>query len=159
MTKKKLIRIAAIIAVAGVLSAGGFALYMFNMPHRDVQASKADFFLTDSQIVSEYLEDRMTADRKYLAEDGDSRILEITGTVSRITEDFNGQKVVLLKEKEDKAGVSATFTAETNYSVSTLKTGETITVKGVIRSGAAYDEDLGFYENVILDKCDITGKQ
>ena len=30
-----------------------------------------------------------------------------------------------------------------------------ITVKGVIRSGASYDEDLELYENVTIDKSDI----
>jgi hypothetical protein len=33
--------------------------------------------------------------------------------------------------------------------------GQAITVKGVIRSGASYDEDLEMYENVILEKSDI----
>jgi len=28
----------------------------------------------------------------------------------------------------------------------------------VIRSGASYDEDLGLYENVILDKSDLIKK-
>ena len=155
MKKKKLIKIVAGIAAAGILISGGFAIYMFNMPHRDVQAANSDYSVTSKQIVSEYLNDKLAADNKYLADDGDSKILEVTGTVSRISEDFNAQKVVLLKEEEDKAGVSATFTAETNQYVSELKVGETITVKGVIRSGASYDEDLGFYENIILEKCDI----
>ena len=61
----------------------------------------------------------------------------------------------MLKEKGDKAGVSATFTVETNHKISDLKIGEKITVKGVIRSGASYDEDLELYENVILEKSDL----
>jgi len=155
MKKKKLVRVIAIVAVSGILIAGAIGLYMFNMPHRDVQALKADFSLTSTQIVKEYLEDIQAANNKYLADDGDSKILEVTGTVKRISEDFNGQKVILLKEEGDKAGVSATFTTGTNQNVSNLQVGEKVTVKGVIRSGAAYDEDLGFYENVILEKSDI----
>jgi hypothetical protein len=29
----------------------------------------------------------------------------------------------------------------------------------VIRSGAAFDEDLGFYENVILEKSDLVAQK
>ena len=153
--KKKLFKIAAITALAGLIIGGGAMLYMFNMPHRDIQSAKVDYALTSTQIVSEYLSDKDAANEKYLAADGDSKILEVTGIVSKISEDFNNQKVVLLKGSDDKAGVNAVFTAETNAKASNLKVGETITVKGVIRSGASYDDDLELYENVILEKSDI----
>jgi len=155
MKKKKIIRIAVILAIAGALIGGGTAIYMFNMPHRDVLGSEADFTMSNSAIVSEYLANKQDADNKYLSEDGNSKILEITGTVSKIFENFNAEKVLLLKEVSDKAGVSATFTGETNHKVQDLKPGSRVTVKGVIRSGASYDEDLGLYEHVILEKSDI----
>lgn len=156
--KKKLFKIAAITALAGLIIGGGAMLYMFNMPHRDIQSAKVDYSLTSTQIVSEYLSDKDAANEKYLAADGDSKVLEVTGIVSKISEDFNNQKVVLLKGNDDKAGVNAVFTAETNTKVLKLKVGETITVKGVIRSGASYDDDLELYENVILEKSDIVQK-
>ena len=111
--------------------------------------------LTSSQIVTEYLTDNEAANQKYLAADGDSKILEISGEVNKISENFNGQKVVLLKGGQDRAGVSAIFTAETNDNLNEISLGQTITVKGVIRSGASYDEDLEMYEHVILEKSDI----
>jgi hypothetical protein len=155
MKRKKIIRIIAIIGVAALLIGGGIGLYMFNLPHRDVQATQADYSLTSSQIVSEYLSNQDAANKKYLASDGDSKILEITGTVSKISEDFNGQKVVLLKDSQDEAGVSATFTPETNDDLADVEPGQNITVKGVIRSGASYDEDLGFYLDIVLEKSSI----
>jgi hypothetical protein len=155
MNKKRLIGLVAAAAIVGILIAGGAVTYMLNMPHRDVQSVKADYSLTNSELVSEYLKDRLAADNKYLASDGDSKILEVTGTVHKISENYNDQKVVLLKEDEDRAGVSATFTSETNHKVSYLKIGDIATLKGVIRSGASFDEDLGFYENVILEKSDV----
>jgi len=155
MKRKKLIRIIAILGVAGLIIGGGIGLYMFNMPQRDVQSTKTDYSLTSTQIVAEYLADNEVANQKYLAADGDSKILEITGEVSKISENFNGQKVVLLKNGQDKAGVSATFFAETNDNLDGIVLGQTITVKGVIRSGASYDEDLELYENVILEKSDL----
>lgn len=153
-TKKKIITV----LLAGALVAIGVVLYMFNKPARDVQATKTDFSYKSSTIVNEYLTDAASANDKYLDEEGNSKILEITGTVATITEDFNKQKVILLKKASDKAGVKATFTKETNANVSGVKVGDEITIKGVIRSGASYDADLEMYEDVIIAKCDIVKK-
>lgn len=150
-TKKKIL----IILSVGILIAVAVALYMFNKPARDVQATKTDFSYQASEIVNEYLTDAKKANDKYLDEEGNSKVLEITGIVADITEDFNGQKVILLKSATDKAGVSATFTKETNANTENIKVGDKITVKGVIRSGATYDKDLEMYENVTIDKSDI----
>lgn len=153
-TKKKIL----IILSLGILIAVAVALYMFNKPARDVQATQTDFSYKASEIVKEYLTDAKKANDKYLDEEGNSKVLEITGTVAEISEDFNHQKVILLKAATDKAGVSATFTKETNSHTENIKVGDEITVKGVIRSGASFDADLEMYENVILDKSDIVSK-
>ncbi|MFW5762271.1 MAG: OB-fold protein [Cyclobacteriaceae bacterium] len=158
MKKKKIFKIVAIVGIAGVLIGGGIGLYMFNMPHRNVQSASADYSLKSSEIVAEYLSDKDAANQKYLAADGDSKILEVTGIIAKISEDFNGNKVLLLKEEGEAAGVSATFTAETNQNIQGLSQGQTITVKGVIRSGASYDEDLEMYEHVILEKSNVINK-
>lgn len=155
MKMKKVIKIVAIIGISGIIIGGSVGLYMFNMPQRDVPSTKTDYSLTSTQLVSEYLLDYDAANLKYLAADGNSKVLEITGEVNRISEDFNGQKVVLLKGSQDQAGVNATFTPETNNDLTEISIGQTITVKGVIRSGASYDEDLGFYLNVVLEKSSI----
>ena len=128
------------------------------MPHRNVQDTEADAAINVEQIVNEYLTNAEHANAKYLDAEGESKILEVTGVVSDISEDFNGQQVILLKTDKLEAGVSCTFTAETNESVSTLKVGDNIVVKGVIRSGASYDEDLEMYEHVIMEKCSIASK-
>ncbi|MCK9411521.1 MAG: OB-fold putative lipoprotein [Prolixibacteraceae bacterium] len=158
MKRGKIIKSVIIIAVAGIIIAGAVGLYMFNMPHRNVQKANAVYNLTSSQIVTEYLTDKELANKKYLSGDGDSKVLKISGVVNRISEDFNGQKVVLLKGADDKAGVSASFTKETNPNAAKLKVGEAVTIKGVIRSGASFDKDLALYENVILEKSDVATK-
>lgn len=156
MFKNKIIRTILILLGVVIIIGGGVGLYMFNMPHRDVQATKSDYTLNASDIVNEYLKDPVKANEKYLDEEGESKILEITGKIASITTDFNNQKVILLKEDHSEAGVTCTFTIETNNSVENLKQGQIISVKGVIRSGASYDEDLEMYENVILEKCSLT---
>lgn len=155
MNKKKFIKIGLILLVSGVVIGGSVVLYLFNMPHRDVQSAQTDMILTADNLVNEYLADATTANNKYLDEEGESKILEITGIVASIGEDFNGNTEILLKSADAKAGVSCAFTTETNAKAKNIKIGDNITVKGVIQSGASYDEDLEMYENVIVDKCDI----
>lgn len=155
MTKKKIFRAISILVIAGIVVFGAIGIYMFNMPHRDVQSTKSDYILTASAVVAEYLEDSEAANQKYLASNGESKILEVSGKVRKISEDFNGRKVVLLKEDGDKAGVSATFSAESSSKADKLQIGQSATVKGVIRSGASFDSDLELYENVILEKSDL----
>lgn len=158
MKRKKITKILLTILVLALIIAGSIVYYQFNQPHRNVQESETDFRFSSSQIVKEYLANPKAANEKYLDEEGNSKILEIAGTVAKISEDFNKQKVVLLKSASDNAGVSCTFTPKTNASVNPIKIGETIAVKGVIRSGASYDKDLGMYENVIMEKCSIVSK-
>lgn len=150
--KKKLLKIVLILTISGIVIGGGAALYLFNMPHRNVVSAEADYSVLASQLVDEYLSTPDKANDKYLSSDGDSKILEVTGNVSKVSEDYNGQKIILLKSDSDKAGVSATFTIETSSQTESVAPGQTITLKGVIRSGAGYDDDLGLYENVIIEK-------
>ncbi len=154
MKRKKIIKISLIVVLAILVVAGGTAFYLFNMPHRDVQKTKSDFSYTSKQIVDEYIEDPEAANQKYLDEEGESKILEVTGNVAEISKDFNGQTVVLLQSEGSPAGVSCTFPKDLE-AATTFKVGQSITVKGVIRAGAGYNEDLEMYENVILDKCSI----
>lgn len=153
--KIKTLKLIAIVGIIGLVIALGVVYYIFNMPHRDVQAAKIDFSMSSTQIVNEYLTNADAANEKYLQEEGDSKILAVTGKIYAISEDLNNQKVILLKDSSENAGVSCTFTKETNNNAEDLKVGQTITIKGVIRSGAGFDEDLDMYENVIMEKCDV----
>ena len=110
--------------------------------------------MTTNELVKEYLSDASLANDKYLQEEGESKILAVTGTVKSIDQNLENNYVILLQD-EALSGVRCTFTIETNEHAATLKKGQKVTIKGVIRSGASYDEDLELYEDVILDKCDI----
>lgn len=150
-TRKKILYL----FVVGALVAVAVVYYLFNMPQRDVQSTKTDFEISANQIVQEYLTDAIVANKKYLDETGESKILAVSGVIFSIETDLNNQKVIRLKGAADNAGVSCTFTEATNSSVEGLEIGQKITVKGVIRSGAGFDEDLDLYEDVILEKCDL----
>lgn len=153
--KKKIIKWGIVLLVSGLIIGGSVAIYLFNMPHRDVQSASVDYEKGATQLVNEYLQDANAANDQYLQEEGDSKIIAVTGVVSSIEEDMNQQQVVLLKDTDQEAGVSCTFMASTNVNAVNLKKGDRVTIKGVIRSGAGYDEDLEMYEDVIMEKCDV----
>lgn len=153
--KKKTKIILLSLLTAGLIG-GGYVFYLWNMPHLDVQAQKADYSISANQLVNEYLANEKTANAKYLGENGESKIIIINGTVNKIDTDMNNQKVILLKEDTAKAGVNCTFMASTNNNASTLKVGDKAKIKGIIRSGASYDADMELYENVVLEKCDVS---
>lgn len=152
---RKIIKVVAIIAVVGVLVGVGVVWYLWNLPHRDVQATATDYKITASELVNEYIADMDGANAKYLAADGNSKVLEVTGTVSRVNENFKGQKVVFLKESGDKAGISFTFSEQTSPNAANLQAGEKVTIKGVIRSGVYFDKDLDMYVNAVVDHSDL----
>jgi hypothetical protein len=155
MRRKQIIKASVILFAVVALTAAGISIYLYNKPHRDIRDSPVDFKLTSVDLVRQFLSNSEEANRKYLGSDGKSGIMAVSGKVYAITRDMNHQPVVLLKDKDEKAGVSCTFARATNDQAENIQIGQSITVKGVIRSGARYDEDFGLYENVILDKCSL----
>ncbi len=153
--KKKIIKIGAIVIAAGLIVGISVALYLWNLPHRDVQGTATDYELTTSELVTEYINDWDNANAKYLAEDGRSKVLEVTGTVVRVTENFNGQKVVFMREEGDKAGINFTFLPEASSNAEKLNPGQVATLKGVIRSGVYFDKDLEMFVHAVVDNADL----
>jgi VCBS repeat-containing protein len=152
---KKRKKIILLTLLVGAILAGAYVFYLWNMPHIDVQAQKADVNVDVTSIVNEYLQDEKKANDKYLSAEGDSKIFVVKGVVKSKDTDMNNQITVLLQGANDKAGVKCVFTAETNKDAEILQVGQTTSIKGIIRSGAKYDNDLELYENVLLEKCDV----
>lgn len=147
---KKYLKIAVVLGLVGGIVGGSIGLYMFFMPHRDVQSAETDFQTSATALVNEFLTDATAASDKYISEDGDSKIVEVSGNIASISKDFNGQTVVLLKSETDKAGVSCTLLPEAESHLSHFQVGSSVILKGVVRGGASFDSDLDLYENVLL---------
>ena len=151
MKKAKILKIIALLVVIAI----GYVSYIWFMPHRNVQSTKAFATIEATDLVNEFLTDNKNANSLYLDSEGESKVLIVSGQIAAITKDQLEQQVILLKNPSEKMGVSCTFTSKTNNQIEGLKIGDKIKIKGVIRSGAEYDEDLDLVENVILEKCAI----
>lgn len=146
--KKAILLIAVVLLVGTILG----AYYLFE-PHRDVATSDVDHYLKVGTLVDEYLKNAKTANAKYLAADGDSKIIALSGTVSRIQQSADGRTIVVLKQKNSKAGFQCLFVAGAD--ITGLKVEESATIKGVLRAGPGYDEDLEMFENGYLEECTL----
>lgn len=151
--KKKIVKRLLIVGVIGLVVGGSVFAYFWFMPHRDVKNTVADHSIKGVELVEEYLKDADAANEKYLAEDGDSDIFEVVGTVSDISENQNGQAVILLKGEGDKAGMSCTFIK--GEKTSGIQLGTEIKIKGKIEVGASYDEDFEEYMDVVMGECSL----
>jgi hypothetical protein len=152
---KKLVKRIGLIILGGIIIAMSAGAYLWFKPHRNVQATKAFAELKVNELVSEFSADANAANVKYLANDGNSKVLIIEGRVSKITTNQTGEKVIILKDEGAKAGVSATFTQNASPNAEFLNVGDIIKVKGAIISGNSYNADFDLYEHAILVQCDI----
>lgn len=147
---KKIILIIAIFAVLG----GSYGLYLYFMPHRDVQSVEAFTTITAGDLVAEYLKDNAAANAKYLADDGDSKVIIVTGNVFSKEKDQKNQWVIILKDQNQPVGVSCTFMNSTDKNAENLKKGQKVKIKGVLRSGVDEDSEM-LGEDVIIENCDV----
>lgn len=151
--KKKIIKIIAGLVVLGIVSVIIIVAVIFLTPHRDVKNAPTDFVVDAQTLVDEYLADANAANQKYLSEDGDSKIFEVSGRVDEIMKNMKEETVILLKPEGKELGVQCTFTL--NEDLSVVKIGDNIKVKGKIEQGASYDEDLEIGEDVIIGECSL----
>ncbi|MBS1575546.1 MAG: hypothetical protein JST09_09615 [Bacteroidetes bacterium] len=151
----KIIKRLSLLALAFTITAAGLVLFLWFKPHRNVQAGKVFAEIKARDLVNEFTADAAKANAKYLAADGNSRILIVAGRINKITVNQNGEKVITLKERDEKAGVNATLTQKAGENTGNIKIGDIIKIKGAITAGNSYDTDLDLYEDAVLVECAI----
>ncbi|MBI3133194.1 MAG: hypothetical protein HYZ14_00820 [Bacteroidetes bacterium] len=130
----------------------GFGLNLWFEPHRDVKTAEVfdEFEVTD--FVTEFIKNPDAANEKYLAEDGDSKIVTMSGKITAIDTNLNQQLVIEMKSDQHDAGVRFTLLEEENEKAAALKIGEKTSITGVVSAGPVYDEDFGRYLDAILEQ-------
>ncbi len=127
---KKIIKIVAFIGLFGAM----YALYLFNMPHRNAKDIKSEFTIGASELALQFIENSILANETYLSEDGDSKVGIISGTIFEIGEDVKGELYAIVRDVNSVVGVQCSFQLN-----EVLEIGDIVSVKGVIRSGAEFD--------------------
>ena len=134
-----------------VLVGIGVTLNILFAPHIDVQATESFEKTTVGSFVDQAIKDINTFNDKYLAADGESKVIEIEGIVYEVSQNMNNETVILLKDNSFKdAGVLCTM-LDTLQAVNPAINSK-VAIKGIVRSGAEFDEDLELYIDAVLEK-------
>ena len=99
---KKWLFAALLVSVAVVV----YVLYLWFMPHRDVQSARVYAHLDVRSLVTEFSKDPNGANARYLSADGNSKVLIVSGRVRSITSNLQHEMLVVLGEPGLAAGVN-----------------------------------------------------
>ncbi len=112
------------------------ALSLYFKKHSDLSSAKPDYVITATALQSEFEENENAASEKYI-----NKILEVTGTISSVTQADSSNINISLKTGSDISSVICTF-ASTD--MSKFKTGDEVTIRG---------ECSGVLMDVLLNNC------
>jgi hypothetical protein len=136
MNIKKIIIAILILGIIG----GVVAYKMYNKPHVNVGEASADITRTADKILNDFSTDETTANATYL-----EKIIEVKGVISELNIEKE-KGIITLKTNDDFGSVLCHLSEEATKNMSTLKEGQSITVKGIC---------TGYLMDVILVKSEI----
>ncbi|NCU03111.1 MAG: hypothetical protein GXC73_03915 [Chitinophagaceae bacterium] len=113
--------------------------YAWNKPHEDIEHSSG-IQLTATDLFRAFSEQEKQATEKY-----SGKVLEVTGIVSAVTVNQQGNSIISLQSDDLMFGINCTMEKAT-----TVKKGSTVTIKGLCS---------GFTTDVILIRCYLINKQ
>jgi hypothetical protein len=131
MNKKSLVRIIAILVIAGFIIGAFIFFRTWYMPHRNVKNEKG-IQVTAQAIMDAYSADEKKANTVYL-----DKAIEVNGEVSDLAKNEAGKTVISLKTNDPMGGVRCTMKED----VGNIKKGDNVTVKGIC-SGYLMDVTL-----------------
>jgi tRNA_anti-like len=116
-----------------LLAAISYGLYVWNKPQRDVQDEKA-VTIAATAIFDSFIVNETKANELYL-----NKAIQVTGEVSEVKKNQDGNAVVYLKSTDPVFGVNCTFKEDPGP----LEKGTTITFKGIC---------TGYLSDVIINQ-------
>jgi hypothetical protein len=136
---KKWHKIVLTVAILGALAAGGYALYVYYKPHRDVTKEKG-VQLSAQNLYDAFKTNEADANAKYL-----DKAIELTGEVGAVSKNQDGNTVVDFKTNDPMVVINCTFKTDPG----TLTPGQTITFKGIC-TGYIPDANVVINEGVLV---------
>jgi hypothetical protein len=127
-------------SVALALAAAGLGLWMWNKPHKDIKNAKA-IDITAEKLYQTFITDSAKAKTTYI-----NQVLEVSGTVTQVSENQQQQQIVFLNTGINGASINCTM--ESN--ASDIKPGDQIRIKGVCSGYNSGDADMGLPGDVFL---------
>lgn len=118
---------------------GGLAFYTYYQPHKDIKQTKADYTLNATNLFSEFEQDELSANDKYL-----DKLIQVSGTVKEVSIENNKIISISLESHDVMFGIICQLDEHTKHLRSDFKEGEKVTFKGVC---------TGMLMDVVLVRC------
>ncbi|QEC68545.1 hypothetical protein FRZ67_14980 [Panacibacter ginsenosidivorans] len=126
-----------IIFITLILAGVSYGLYVWNKPHRDVKDEKG-VIISAAAIFDSFTVNETRANELYL-----NKAIQVTGEVSGMKKNQDGQAVVYLKTSDPVFGVNCTFKEDPGP----LETGTIVTFKGIC---TGYLSDVIINQGIII---------
>lgn len=127
---KKIIKYGIVIVCIGGLVGLGILSYMLFKPKRNIAATKAEYVLSATQLLTEFTQNEKTANAKYLSM-AYGKVILVSGTLAEITEKGDTTLTLSLREPANKeGGISCSMDKTEIAKAKLLKVGDKILVKG-----------------------------
>lgn len=130
-------------AVAAIVVIGGsVGFYLFNKGPVNVKNANA-VSISAPELYNAFLKDSMQARKTYA-----DKILEVSGTVIRVSKNQQNQEIVMLESGESGAYVNCTMEETFGFTENSV-----VTIKGICTGMGMGDPDLGILGDVYLTRC------
>ena len=133
--KKILIILLGLVILGGI---GGY--FLWNKPHQNVAAAKADVSFTSSHLLQAFETDENAANVKYL-----DKVIKVNGVIKDVENNESGEISVILATDNEMSSVICNFDPAFK-DTKQLEIGKKIIIKGLCS---------GYLMDVVLDRCVI----
>ena len=124
-----------------LLIGAGIGYYMWNKPHETI--GKPSIVTTAKEIMSEFDADENQAMKKYVSQDGNPIVVQVSGKIVDVKNDTSGITIAL-DTGDPMNGVSCVLDRFTKQPRTDYKVGEEVKFKGLC---------TGKLSDVVIDRC------
>lgn len=133
-----------------LLTAAAIGYIMYNKKHFSVESTTPVAEISAVELHKTFSSDTTLANTKFIGDEVNQKVIQVTGEVSEIKKDQQGSTIILLKTGTDAAYINCTLELKPD----SITIGKSITIKGIC-TGYNYDAEMGIPGDVILTRCFI----
>lgn len=131
------------VILALVLTGAAVGYYLWNKPHLDIESATG--IKTDAVgLYKAFTTDSVSAKQHFI-----EKVLEVTGTVSSISKNQQGQTLLMITTGAEGAYINCTMEGQ----ATAVKQGNAVVIKGICNGIGQGDADLGIMGDVYLVRC------
>jgi hypothetical protein len=125
---------------AAAIALGGYGIYIYNKPHKNMQRQAADFELSATKLYADFEENESAANTQYL-----DKVIAVNGSIRQIVQK-DDQVSIILDTDSLLGGITCQLDDPSKQDFSSLNEGDQVSIKGIC---------TGMLLDVVLVRCII----